>query len=257
MSLTSLAYYCFSSLLARFSIIPSSVVKRKEGIWYNTFVSMVNSFIMGVATLYCFYVNPLRLLDLTATETNRFAQTLPLICIGYFVYDIIHCAMHLSSDRAKPIYLHHVLVIVCYSVAMHIDYYNYVTVALLYEINTVFLHARQLCHVAGVSRNNVLYRINKLVNIVSFLLFRIFNFSYIIFFTLFLMETNVALIPYVIGVLAMMVLLACNIYLLAKLIESDYGSHSKRSEMTCNALYQHESHSRTNGNVVRYNGKKS
>ena len=226
---SAIAYYSFSCFLKYYALIPSTVVPRKQGIWYNTFVSFVNSVLLSVAALYCFYVDPNRLFELTSKETNDVALAIPLFCMGYFAYDSIHCAQYLPLDKAKPICLHHALLAVCYLVGIYLDYYNYITVSLLYEINTVFLHLRTLCHLAEVPQSAHLYKCNKLVNLITFVIFRICNFTWIIFFTLFLMET-IAVIPYAVGVLAMVALLLCNFYLLANLVKNDFGNRRKRSE---------------------------
>ena len=252
--LATLFYYGISYFLLHCSIIPSSVTKKKEGLWYNTFVSLVNSLILSGATLYCFYVEPLRIVDLAATETNVFARQIPLFCIGYFVYDAIHSAVYLTSDKTKPICLHHALVLVCYLVGMLVDYYNYITVSLLYEINTVFLHIRQLCNVAGVSRDNFFYRLNRVLNFVTFILFRICNFSWIIFYTLFLLDTNVAFMPYLVGVLAMLILLFGNVYLLVIVVRSDSRSHSKQNVIPNGTSNPIETYSTINGTAVHSNG---
>ena len=45
--------------------------------------------------------------------------------------------------------------------------------ALLVEVNSVFLHVRQILVIIGVQKRNSFYKINSLLNISTFLVFRI------------------------------------------------------------------------------------
>ena len=226
--LIGLIYHGLRYAVKFYSLIPRQVDERKKGLWYNTIISLFNSILLGAASLYLLFIEPFRLMNLTAKETNNLARFIPLFCTGYFAYDVIDCALHLTLHRAGPIYIHHVLVVICYFVGMYLNYYNYITVSLLYEINTVFLHIRQLCHIAKVQPTNSFYRLNKIANIVTFLIFRICNFIWIIYFTLFLLDTRVESIAYWIGVAAMILLLLSNFYLLFQVLTSDCKKYANK-----------------------------
>ena len=47
---------------------------------------------------------------------------------------------------------------------MGVKYVGYSVVALVVEINSVFLHSRQLLQILNVAKNDSLYRINSLLN---------------------------------------------------------------------------------------------
>jgi len=69
---------------------------------------------------------------------------------------------------------HHACVIVCFGIAAHTKHFlPYAAIALVIEINSVFLHARGLLIIAGAPKTGVLYRNVALMNVATFVLFRI------------------------------------------------------------------------------------
>jgi len=61
-------------------------------------------------------------------------------------------------------------------------YVAYSAVALIAEVNTIFLHFRKLLQMAGVSFTRLLYRVNAAVNLFTFVSCRlvIFYFAFYI-----------------------------------------------------------------------------
>ena len=56
----------------------------------------------------------------------------------------------------------------------------YNVIALMAEINSVFLHTRKLLQMAGVKFNNPLYRFNNVLNLVTFFVFRLCMIAYLL-----------------------------------------------------------------------------
>ena len=70
--------------------------------------------------------------------------------------------------------LHHALVILCYSLAVTSKMYiAYGALSLIVEINSVFLHTRQLFIISQVPKSSLIYKTNALLNIATFLTCRI------------------------------------------------------------------------------------
>ena len=76
--------------------------------------------------------------------------------------------------------LHHSLVILCYSVAViSKQFVAFVALSLVVEINSVFLHARQLLIITNEPKKSPRYKVNALLNIGTFLVFRIFLLAFL------------------------------------------------------------------------------
>lgn len=92
-------------------------------------------------------------------------------------------------------------------------------VALLVEINSVFLHLRTILRMAGMSHTPY-YRITSLVNLGTYMVFRISTLAWMTRW-LVLNRENVPLATYVVGVVGMAVMTPMNIVLLYRLLRSD------------------------------------
>jgi hypothetical protein len=69
---------------------------------------------------------------------------------------------------------HHACVVVCFGIAASTKrYVAYGTAALVVEVNSVLLHARQLLIIQGVSRQSAVYAKVAVLNVVTFVTFRI------------------------------------------------------------------------------------
>ena len=74
-------------------------------------------------------------------------------------------------------------IITCFGIAVFTKLYvGYAVLALVVELNSIFLHLRQLLQTCGFSRSNQYYRLNSLVNLgkYSFVYLYFFFFFYVI-----------------------------------------------------------------------------
>ncbi|CAG2057614.1 unnamed protein product [Timema podura] len=70
--------------------------------------------------------------------------------------------------------IHHVVVIICFGLSVMTRYYlGYGLMALLVEVNSIFLHIRQLMLIQSLRKSHILYRLNSLLTIGTFIVFRI------------------------------------------------------------------------------------
>ncbi|KAH9487582.1 TLC domain-containing protein 2 [Bulinus truncatus] len=99
-------------------------------------------------------------------------------------------------------------------------YVGYAVVALLAEINSVFLHLRQLLQICGVSKLNPWYRVNSFVNLGTFIVFRILLLSWMTRW-LVINKNSVPLLFYTVGSIGLAVMVAMNIVLFYRLLHSD------------------------------------
>ena len=119
--------------------------------------------------------------------------------IGYFIYDaldmliyhrysLLTAMLRNSPPRKRSTYellVHHFLVITCLGIAVSTrwlftinanikvtlvirQYVGYGGLSLMVEVNSVFLHTRQLFVLTGESKGSLRYRINAILNIGKF-----------------------------------------------------------------------------------------
>lgn len=82
------------------------------------------------------------------------------------MFDFIDMATHHRRSSTYELLVHHTLVIICFGLAVVTKYYQgYALVSLLIEINSIFLHIRQLLIIQGWQKSNMFYRINSVFNL--------------------------------------------------------------------------------------------
>ena len=75
--------------------------------------------------------------------------------------------------------IHHGLVIMCFIIAVSTrQYVAYGGLSLAVEINSVFLHMRQLFIITEESKSSFRYKVNAVLNVATFLVFRIYVFRW-------------------------------------------------------------------------------
>ncbi|KAK0152553.1 TLC domain-containing protein 2 [Merluccius polli] len=156
--------------------------------WRNIATSLVHSSVSGSWAVLCFWRHPQMADDLISTHT-LFSHSLVVVSTGYFIYDAMDLLLNQSFKRSWEVLLHHSVVISCFSLAVSSRLYvGFAVLSLLVEINTVFLHSRQLLLLSG-RRNRpagsattttplppqptMAYRLTSLLNLATFLVFRV------------------------------------------------------------------------------------
>ncbi|XP_054459919.1 TLC domain-containing protein 1 [Anoplopoma fimbria] len=140
--------------------------------WKNLSVSMVHSLLTGSWALTCVLVWPETLSNLHSYHTP-FSYLLVCVSTGYFVQDAGDIILTGHARQSWEFLLHHVLVISCFLYSLFTELYVAgAVVALFVEVNSVTLHLRLLLKLAG-SQSTSIYHINKLVNIFTYLTFRL------------------------------------------------------------------------------------
>ncbi|TNN44064.1 TLC domain-containing protein 2 [Liparis tanakae] len=118
-------------------------------------------------------------------------------------------------------------VITCFGLSvLSCRYVGFAVVALLVEINSVFLHLRQMLRLAGDAAGTP-YRVNSIVNLGTYVVFRINTLAWMTRW-LVLNRDNVPLLAYTLGSLGMAIMTAMNIVLFCRLLRSDFLKGSGR-----------------------------
>ena len=111
--------------------------------------------------------------DLISTSTPS-THALVSFSIGYFIYDALDMIIYHRKRSTYELLIHHFLVVICFSIAVFShQYVAYGALSLMVEINSVFLHARQLFIITGEPKSSLRYKTNALFNVGTFLFFRI------------------------------------------------------------------------------------
>ena len=129
--------------------------------WRNIATSLVHSTITAVWSPLGFYLHPEMLADV-AFAFNRSTHVLVSFSVGYFIYDFLDMYLYNQRNSQKNTYellIHHVCAIACFGVSSHTRaLLPFASLALVVEINSVFLHVRQLFIMAGKPRHATAYR---------------------------------------------------------------------------------------------------
>merc|ERR1712063_47288 len=211
--LWSTASICFFAgtnvLLKQVTPISARTNHTQSWKWRNIATSFIHSFLTGVWALLSFYWHPKLAEDLIGTCSVS-SVLLVSVSVGYFIHDFF--------------------VITCFGLAeLTHRYVGYAVVALLVEVNSVFLHLRQLMIIQGVSRQHPIYRLNSLFNIGTFLIFRILTLGWMTRW-LVLHRDQVPFFAYTMGSIALAVIVLMNIVLFFRILQVDFLNKKGRSK---------------------------
>ncbi|XP_056139556.1 TLC domain-containing protein 1 [Lampris incognitus] len=140
--------------------------------WRNLSVSLVHSLLTGTWAVTCVAVWPEMLHDIHSYYTPL---SYLLVCIssGYFVQDAGDIILTGHAMGSWEFLLHHAMVIWCFLYTLYTQLYIAgAVVALFVEVNSVTLHLRLMLKLAGVQLSPA-YRINKLLNLFTYIFFRL------------------------------------------------------------------------------------
>ncbi|KAI1902863.1 hypothetical protein AGOR_G00020660 [Albula goreensis] len=188
--------------------------------WRNISTSFVHSLITGIWAVLCFYLHPQMAEDLISTH-SMFSHALVSVSIGYFIYDFSDMVLNQKIGQAWELLFHHAVVISCFGLSVVTRrYVGFAVVALLVEINSIFLHLRQMLRMAGGAKTTP-YRVNSMLNLGTYVVFRISTLAWMTRW-LVLNRDHVPLISYTIGSVGMAIMTAMNIVLFYRLLRSDF-----------------------------------
>ncbi|KAK2828211.1 hypothetical protein Q5P01_019245 [Channa striata] len=162
--------------------------RTKAWKWRNISISLAHSSLTGGWAVSCFYLHPHMAEDLISSH-SLLSHSLVAVSTGYFIYDFLDMALNQPFKQCWELLLHHIVVISCFGFAVTSRLYlGFAVVSLLVEINSIFLHIRQLLVLSG-QRNrpgteiaapcpSVTYSVTSWLNLGTFLVFRLYTVAW-------------------------------------------------------------------------------
>ncbi|XP_034406390.1 TLC domain-containing protein 2-like [Cyclopterus lumpus] len=176
---------CFKLLNTVIRFLPTpELARNKSWKWRNISTSLAHSSLTGAWAVVCFYIQPHMVEDLISSQ-SLLSHSLVAVSTGYFIHDFLDVALNQSFKRSREVLLHHSLVLSCFSLSVTSRLYvGYAVVSLLVEINSVFLHIRQLLLLSGrrnmpgtdvkaPPRPSVTYSVTSALSLGTLLVFRV------------------------------------------------------------------------------------
>ncbi|XP_013860645.1 TLC domain-containing protein 2 [Austrofundulus limnaeus] len=233
--------------------------RRNVWKWRNISSSFVHSVITAIWAVLCFFFQPQMAEDLIETysvfshalvsfsigEKHFFVLFLSVDCDS-FPIQVISSLPCCDSLHVTRITVHRQReegpaepkldcpqeqlinqVITCFGLSVvSCRYVGFAVVALLVEINSVFLHFRQMLRMANMAAST-LHRINSMINLGTYVVFRINTLAWMTRW-LVINRDNVPLVAYTLGSVGMAIMTAMNIILFCRLLRSDFLKSSMR-----------------------------
>lgn len=157
----------------------------------------------------------------TNLESGGSQQSKSVIFRSFFyILDVSSLLTNLNF-HPHPLLTLSLQAITCFGLsALSRRYIGFGVVALLVEINSVFLHLRQILRMSNMS-TGTLYRVNSMVNLGTYVVFRINTLAWMTRW-LVLNRDKVPLVAYTLGSVGLAIMTAMNIVLFYRLLRSDF-----------------------------------
>ncbi|XP_069082300.1 TLC domain-containing protein 1-like [Pleurodeles waltl] len=140
--------------------------------WRNLSVSMVHSMVTGLGSVLCVFQVPELLTNISDGYSTP-AHLLTCISSGYFIVDTADIVLNGQSRASWEFLLHHVLVTPPFVfAALTRHYVAGGVISLFVEVNSIFLHTRLLLKLSN-AQDSAIYQVNKYLNLLTFVTFRL------------------------------------------------------------------------------------
>jgi len=198
--------------------------------WKNTLTSFTHSLLTGIWAPLAFFAEPELAKDMIRGFSPS-AHALVCFSVGYFVYDFVDMFLYTWHKRStKEMLVHHLTVVLCFGIAaVNRTYVAYAAISLVVEVNSVFLHARQLLKFCGVPKSAVTYRWVALLNLLTYVFFRILLLGWMTRW-LTLHRDDIPLLFFTIGSLGLASIVAINIVNFYRILVSDFINPNQQKE---------------------------
>ncbi|CAF2402414.1 unnamed protein product [Rotaria sp. Silwood2] len=214
----------FSTIHHVLSKLISCKDKRQHWKQVNVFTSFIHSILSSTISIYFFIENPKMCTTDIISSFTRNAYLFVSFEIGYFIFDSIDMLKKARGRQTYEYLLHHIIIIGCFGISVYYgQYIGYSVLSLFLEINSIFLHLRQLLLLWNISRRSKIFLINIILNLVTFVVFR---FGIITYMSIWLIinRSNVPLVLSFIGQSGLLIMAIINISLFYRLLKSDFLS---------------------------------
>lgn len=163
-------FYCIN--YAAIKTGPPAYLTSDVWRWRNTLVSFLHAAIVGAGVLYCLLFKDM--FEDAVMFCDNFSYLLVAFSNGYFIYDFFDYLANKKLVSNYEVILHHITVIWVFS--YNIQYrmnIGYTIIALMTEVNSIFLHARKLMQMNKWPFDHWLYRFVVGLNLFTFITFRV------------------------------------------------------------------------------------
>lgn len=232
------SFFCFSQLNSFLKCGAIAAPKKYDGKdqhkWRNTVGSLIHAAVVGI----------LSTLSLPAVWSDfveaysKLGEFSLAIALGYLVYDMLDLIKNKPLNQIWPLLAHHCLAgtgaFIC---IWRQEYLGYGVFCSMAEVNSVNLHLRLLLLMYGVPKTSTVYRINNVINLITYIFLRMPIFALILVFLVndqdrMLVRWNSAMFY------GDVVLIVINLALLKRLIMNDFfgkpsnNNHVKAEDKT-------------------------
>uniref|UniRef100_A0A669PCW7 TLC domain containing 2 n=1 Tax=Phasianus colchicus TaxID=9054 RepID=A0A669PCW7_PHACC len=192
---------------------PPPSARRNRWKWRNIWTSLAHSVLSGGGALAGVQVLPYR------TSWPPPSLLIASLFPGYFLEDFVDMLCNQKLHQSWELLFHHSVVSLLGGMLLH-QYVGFALVALLVEINSIFLHLRQILLMADLVHTTC-YRLNSIINLGTYVVFRIATLAWMTRW-LFLNRQHVPLATYTVGTVGMAIMTPMNIILFYRLLRSDF-----------------------------------
>ena len=189
--------------------------------WKNIVVSFIHAVITSVSGLYVL-INYPELIDDMINVHVPVVYCVNCFVFTYFFYDTVDNLMNNRTKKTYEMMVHHFVVLSSYFIQFIIKrYLGCITVILLLEVNSVFLHFRHILLHYNVNKKSILYQMNAALNVLTLIVFRLFVVLWMMRWV-FYNYHNIQNYVLIISSSGLLVFLVMNTILLYRVISSDY-----------------------------------
>lgn len=221
-------FVCFRVLhyfVCRFGSLPTSIASappKKIWIYRNIVISFIHACIAAFLSLYSFFDEPAMLTDMIKTWSST-SFILVSMSTGYFLHDFFDMLVYDARDSIDLL-IHHIVVCSAFCIAIFCKMYlGFAVCALLMEVSSVFLHFRRLMCLRGVSKKSLLYQVNGIFLLITFINFRFLTSAWMTNFCI-KRHNTLPFSHFLFSVVGMAVMTALNVKLFVALWQADFKS---------------------------------
>lgn len=190
----------------------------------NVFISWTHALIASYFVTQNVLKNP-SIFDDMINVSTKLAYISISVSIGYFLYDTwdILSSNKKLTTQSYEVLVHHTLILFIFFIPVSINLFvGYTICAMSIEYNTIFLHLRFMIAFNPENRKTLTFRIASIVNIVTFVVFRILTLCWMTRWIL-LNRKLISVGWFYTGSVGLAIMMVINILLLQRLIQADFS----------------------------------
>jgi hypothetical protein len=189
--------------------------------WKNICVSFSHSVLSSLIVVWVIGKHPVLVQNMNTSNIHE-AYLFHAFVYGYFLYDTIDNLNNQIHRHTYEMLVHHILILLSLTILFYIRIYlGVLTTMGLLEINSIFLHFRQILVYYNTPKTNLLYRINSVFNLLTLVVFRVLVMI-IVLNWIYLNHKSMPIFLLCLGFFGSLTILLMNLILLKRSFLSDY-----------------------------------